>query len=77
MVDWQRINDLGSVLSSEQSCSTVAIYKSIADKRSQIKVAKLSNIKVALIGVGNCASAFVQGLHYYGKLEKTVLKSIE
>jgi myo-inositol-1-phosphate synthase len=33
-------------------------------------VAKLSNIKVALIGVGNCASAFVQGLHYYGKLEK-------
>jgi myo-inositol-1-phosphate synthase len=32
-------------------------------------VAKLSKIKVALIGVGNCASAFVQGLQYYGKHE--------
>jgi myo-inositol-1-phosphate synthase len=71
MVDWQRFSELGSVLSSEQSRSTVAFYKSITDKRSQTKVAKLSNIKVALIGVGNCASAFVQGLHYYGKLEKT------
>jgi len=27
-------------------------------------------IKVALIGVGNCASAFLQGLSYYGKTEK-------
>ncbi len=26
--------------------------------------------KVALIGVGNCASAFVQGLRYYGKLNR-------
>lgn len=26
--------------------------------------------KVALIGVGNCASALVQGLQYYGKFEK-------
>jgi len=25
---------------------------------------------VALVGVGNCASAFVQGLHYYGICEK-------
>jgi myo-inositol-1-phosphate synthase len=30
----------------------------------------MRKVKVALIGVGNCASAFVQGLHYYGKLEK-------
>lgn len=30
----------------------------------------MPNIKVALVGVGNCASAFVQGLHYYGKLGK-------
>jgi myo-inositol-1-phosphate synthase len=30
----------------------------------------LPKIKVALIGVGNCASAFIQGLQYYGKLEK-------
>jgi myo-inositol-1-phosphate synthase len=28
----------------------------------------VSKVKVALIGVGNCASAFVQGLQYYGKL---------
>jgi myo-inositol-1-phosphate synthase len=58
-------------LPSEQLRITVAFYKSITDKTSQIKVTKLGNIKVALIGVGNCASAFVQGLHYYGKLEKT------
>jgi myo-inositol-1-phosphate synthase len=33
-------------------------------------VAKLSKVKVALIGVGNCTSAFIQGLQYYGKHEK-------
>jgi len=27
-------------------------------------------VKVALIGVGNCASAFIQGIQYYGKLGK-------
>lgn len=30
----------------------------------------MPNVKVAIVGVGNCASAFVQGLHYYRKLEK-------
>jgi len=30
----------------------------------------LSKIKVALVGVGNCASAFVQGLQYYSDREK-------
>jgi myo-inositol-1-phosphate synthase len=30
----------------------------------------MSKVKVALIGVGNCASAFIQGTQYYGKLEK-------
>lgn len=30
----------------------------------------MPKIKVAIVGVGNCASAFVQGLLYYGKLEK-------
>jgi myo-inositol-1-phosphate synthase len=30
----------------------------------------LLKIKVALIGVGNCASAFVQGLRYYSNREK-------
>jgi myo-inositol-1-phosphate synthase len=30
----------------------------------------LSKIKVALVGVGNCASALVQGLQYYSNCEK-------
>ena len=30
----------------------------------------LSKIKVALVGVGNCTSAFVQGLHYYSDSER-------
>src|SRR5208283_2556145 len=34
------------------------------------KVPHLPKVKVALIGVGNCASAFIQGIQYYGKLEK-------
>jgi myo-inositol-1-phosphate synthase len=33
-------------------------------------VLKLPKIKAALVGVGNCASAFLQGLQYYGKCEK-------
>jgi len=30
----------------------------------------VSKVKVALIGVGNCASAFLQGLQYYANCEK-------
>lgn len=30
----------------------------------------MPKIKVALIGVGNCASALVQGVHFYAKLKK-------
>ena len=30
----------------------------------------MPKIKVALVGVGNCASAFLQGLQYYDKCEK-------
>ena len=30
----------------------------------------MPKVKVALIGVGNCASAFIQGIQYYSKLEK-------
>lgn len=30
----------------------------------------MSKIKVALIGVGNCASAMVQGIHHYKSIEK-------
>ena len=30
----------------------------------------MSNIKVAIIGIGNCASSLIQGIHYYhGKSE--------
>jgi len=29
----------------------------------------LSKIKIAIVGVGNCASALVQGLYYYGKAQ--------
>jgi myo-inositol-1-phosphate synthase len=34
------------------------------------KVLKVQKIRVALIGIGNCASAFIQGLHFYGKPEQ-------
>jgi myo-inositol-1-phosphate synthase len=30
----------------------------------------MPKVKVALVGVGNCASAFVQGIRYYSKLQK-------
>jgi myo-inositol-1-phosphate synthase len=40
-------------------------YKDNADKKSLNKVAQMPKIKVALAGVGNCASAFIQGLRYY------------
>jgi myo-inositol-1-phosphate synthase len=30
---------------------------------------ELSKIKIAIVGVGNCASALVQGLYYYGKAQ--------
>jgi myo-inositol-1-phosphate synthase len=40
-------------------------YKDNADKKSPNKVAQMPKIKVALAGVGNCASAFIQGLRYY------------
>jgi len=28
-------------------------------------MAKNDKVRVAIIGVGNCASAFIQGVHYY------------
>jgi myo-inositol-1-phosphate synthase len=30
----------------------------------------MPQVKVALVGVGNCASAFIQGLQFYGKAKK-------
>ncbi len=35
------------------------------------KVPNMPKVKVALIGVGNCASAFIQGIQYYGKFQKS------
>ncbi len=29
-------------------------------------------VRVAIVGVGNCASAFVQGVHYYADADPTV-----
>jgi myo-inositol-1-phosphate synthase len=40
-------------------------YKDNADKNCPNKVSQMPKIKVALAGVGNCASAFIQGLRYY------------
>ena len=48
----------------QQVCSD-GFYKGKADKKCPNKVAKMPKIKVALAGVGNCASAFIQGLRYY------------
>jgi len=34
-------------------------------------VSNLPKINVALAGIGNCASAFIQGLHYYANMDKS------
>ena len=31
----------------------------------------MGNINVAIIGVGNCASSLIQGVHYYKKVKET------
>jgi len=38
--------------------------------KCQIEAKKLPKIKVALAGVGNCASALLQGIQYYANCEK-------
>ena len=48
-----------------------AFYKNNTDKKNPNKVTKMPKIKVALAGVGNCASAFIQGLHYYSIFTET------
>jgi len=49
-------------------CS-VAFYRQLQIEKPS-KVPKMPKVKVALIGVGNCASAFIQGVQYYAKLQK-------
>jgi myo-inositol-1-phosphate synthase len=48
----------------QPQCSD-GFYKDNADKNTPNKVAQMPKIKVALAGVGNCASALTQGLTYY------------
>jgi myo-inositol-1-phosphate synthase len=52
-----------------------AFFKVLAEYELQNKVSDVPKIKVALVGVGNCASALVQGLQYYcicGKEEEYI-----
>ena len=48
----------------------VAFYKANANRKAKQGANNMPKVKVALIGVGNCASSFIQGIQYYGKLEK-------
>ena len=58
-----------------QGFDCVAFYKANANKQAKQGAKSMPKVKVALIGVGNCASLFIQGIQYYGKLrnQKTVL----
>lgn len=44
----------------------VAFFKSRVNMDFETRCGCLAKIKIALVGVGNCASALVQGLQYYG-----------
>jgi myo-inositol-1-phosphate synthase len=46
-----------------------AFFKVLVEYELPNKVSSLPKIRVALVGVGNCASALVQGLQYYAKCE--------
>ena len=41
------------------------------EKLEEIKAAARKKVRVAIIGVGNCASALVQGVHYYRNAKDT------
>jgi myo-inositol-1-phosphate synthase len=41
------------------------------EKMSEVKVAANKKVRVAIIGVGNCASALVQGVQYYRNAKDT------
>jgi myo-inositol-1-phosphate synthase len=44
---------------------TTAVVGRPADISSRAEEAAVGSVRVAIIGVGNCASALVQGVHYY------------
>ena len=48
----------------------VAFYKANANRKAKQGANRMSKVKVAIIGVGNCASSFIQGIQYYSKLKK-------
>ena len=43
----------------------------MANREAKQGVTDMPKVNVALIGVGNCASAFIQGIQYYGKFQKS------
>jgi myo-inositol-1-phosphate synthase len=47
-----------------------AFFKGLVEYELPNKVSSLPKIRVAIVGVGNCASALVQGLQYYTKCEE-------
>jgi myo-inositol-1-phosphate synthase len=47
----------------------VAFYKAETPIHAKQGAKNMSKVKVALIGVGNCASSFIQGIQYYSKPE--------
>jgi myo-inositol-1-phosphate synthase len=49
---------------------SVVFFKAITRYEVKTRCKNLAKIRVALIGVGNCASALVQGIHYYGNCSR-------
>ena len=52
------------------SSNCVAFYKANANRKAKQGAKTMPKVKVALIGVGNCASSILQGIQYYTKLQK-------
>ncbi len=57
---------LGRNLSSEhtEQSPTATPHRRAASKNGAARY-QSEKVRVAIIGVGNCASSFVQGVHYY------------
>lgn len=53
--------------------SRIELYKFVCKYCEEKWCIPLHDIKIALVGVGNCASALVQGIQYYGSIAKNSL----
>jgi myo-inositol-1-phosphate synthase len=53
----------------DKSCAYLFIRQPQIEKPSKVQN-NMPKVKVALIGVGNCASSLLQGIQYYSKLQK-------